>query len=534
MASVWGKVKASPKVESGETMEGTPGMDGKDDGEEEEDDYDPLALMVERNDDDDEFEAALLRGEDPSKLSSTPKVPKAVKPNVTDLPHVWSGNFIVPDEGGFPSFAVQVGGRHLGIEPSTWSQLLPRGLTTDGRIPTPTATKYLLECSFAPSRELIIVALVPDLTGPTDSAQYKPSKESCLIKHRHVIDFYVKRDRIGVVAPSGDLKKVVKDIYITPLRKNEPLPEYMELLDSHLLPEGPRKEDMMLCVLVVQKGAMPTVKQASLPPTTVVAPASVPIRSTTPPLPPPPPATTTSAPAPVVPLHSSLPSRPPPQAQPLPPPSFSPRPDIAPPSNSQPSYIPPTPAPIAVAAAASPPLPNLDPAALQSILSSLDPSNLSSLLASITPAAGAAPPPPPQAAAPYAPPPHLNYNAPPPPPQAQGGYYDQQQRYDAPPHGGYGGGGDYGYGAPQRGGYESSYQGQQQGYGSGSPYGGGNGGGMSPYGGGGGSRGGGMSPYGGGAGGRDDRAGSSEPGPGKVAVHPSRLALLVSCLSFSF
>ncbi|KAK4702224.1 hypothetical protein P7C70_g4001, partial [Phenoliferia sp. Uapishka_3] len=288
MATVWGQIKESPTMASSEFMtssrpdEGDAedaelyGMGGNREDDDVDGDFDPFAVVdgLGGGQEDEDFEASLFRDEEapprtfvskseepltattgaPAEKSTTPDVepPSVVAPEknpLADLEKIWTGNVIVPDEGGFPSNAVQVGGRSFGTSDTVWKQMLPRGLTMDGRIPTAIASKYLVECSFATKRELVVVALLPDLSGPTAEFPNKPSSQSCLAKQAHVIDFYVKKDRIGVIAPSDSLKKVVKDIYIIPLRKDQPLPEYLELLDDHSIPEtGLRQHDLLICV----------------------------------------------------------------------------------------------------------------------------------------------------------------------------------------------------------------------------------------------------------------------------------------------
>ena len=277
MASIWGQVKpATPTTKVDEMHE-----------EEEEDDagaeYDPFASSRSRRnakDDDDDIDAILRDSPNKPLLprSTTPPLPPSTSANLTELTPIWTGDVIVPDEGGFPAFGVQVGGDHFGYSSDVWSQLLPRGLTMEGRIPTKVATKYLVECSFASTRELVVIALLPDLTGPTDSFRDKPTGERCKAKRDHLINFYVKKERIGVITPAEKFKKIVKDIYIIPLKKDDALPEYIELLDDHLIPDTvDRTEDLLLCVLVIQKGAMSSARMpfvrpemSTLPPLSAV------------------------------------------------------------------------------------------------------------------------------------------------------------------------------------------------------------------------------------------------------------------------
>ncbi|GAA5948012.1 hypothetical protein JCM3765_007070 [Sporobolomyces pararoseus] len=286
MSAIWGKAKAaSPSLEPETKEGGGPGggdatMEGT--GEEPPDIFNFEASKLGDEEDDDDFEKALFRSDGASPIKKTPRpaktqpqAPPPRVPAISELPPVWAGDLIVTEEGGFPAFGVQIGGRPVGIDSKTWQRLLPRGLTTAGRISTLQASKYLVECCFAPTRELNIVALLPDTTGPSELFPHKPTGDRCLAKHNHIVNYYLNKDRIGVVQPPKELSTLVKDIYIIPLPKEHPLPEYVELLDEHFIPEpGKRDQDLLLCVLVLQKGVLPTVRIKPLAPSPTPPPAS--------------------------------------------------------------------------------------------------------------------------------------------------------------------------------------------------------------------------------------------------------------------
>lgn len=268
MASVWGLVKPT----TAETPEGETAASAEVE-EDEGEDFDPFKSTRAKNVNDDLDD---ILSDAPAKSAA----PNAATSNsaLSELAPVWVGDVIVPEEGGFPAFAVQVGGEAFHPTPDVWQQLLPRMLKMEGRIPTTTASKYLVECCFAATRELVVLALLPDLTGPTSANPDKPSSERCTVKHQHVIDFYEKKDRIGVITPPEQLKKVVKDIYIVPFLKNDSMPEYIELLDEHNVPERrPRQTDLLLCVLVIQKGALSGSRGASHAPVLPILPALQPV-----------------------------------------------------------------------------------------------------------------------------------------------------------------------------------------------------------------------------------------------------------------
>ncbi|GAA6001360.1 hypothetical protein JCM10207_006625 [Rhodosporidiobolus poonsookiae] len=355
MASIWSKAQSgSPPLASGSKFDSPMPVleDMTTEGQQPEsyDIADPFDAIGKADDDDDFDEDDLFREPGSSPRKKTPRTPP---PKLEERARVWSGDVLVPEEGGFPSFAVQVGGRPLGADPSTWRKLLPQALTTAGRIGSGQALKYLVECSFSPKRELVVLALFPDLSGPSAEFPHKPVADRCSAKHRHIFDQYVKRDRIGVVQPPKELRELVRDVYIVPLRKDDPLPEYLELAEEHVVPEkGTRRPDLLFAVLVIQKGVLPTVKPAPPPPT----PAPV---VSEPPAPPPAPRAMAGIPTgpramtnPTAPSHAGFP-----------------------PSSSQ--------------------APAFDPSSVQSLLQGMDPSTLSSLLANpaLQSALGGAPPP---------------------------------------------------------------------------------------------------------------------------------------------
>ena len=176
-----------------------------------------------------------------------------------------------------------------------------------------------------------------------------------------MIDFYVKKDRIGVIKPLEELKQVVKDIYILPLKKDQPLPEYLELPDDHsIVDTGARTEDVLICVLVLQKGLLPARGRSPrlAPPVVVESPVA-------------PAAPSFAAASPIAPYTAPHNPTPPYNGTPLwsgasvPPPAA----ERSPLHTSAP-YVPP---PVAV--------PQFDQAALQSLLKSADLSGLSALMA---------------------------------------------------------------------------------------------------------------------------------------------------------
>lgn len=265
--SVWGASTAAPT-----SGEGTPAGEGG------ADEYNPVSAT---HGDDRDYDD-ILHGDasGPSTSAARPAAPVIAGPELTDLDPVWFGPVHMPDEGTFPAVGVQVAGRNLGLAAETWQEILPPQLNMAGRLPVKTASDYLVQNTFTQTRELIILALVPDQSGPSAAEPNKPTAAAAIKTNDHLIHYFSSKQRYGVAPPPRHLR-FVRDTYIVPLKRDDPMPEFIDLLDSHLLGERPRPQDVLLAVLVLQRGLVPL----------AVAPPS-------PPPPPPPSSMAVPAPAP--------------------------------------------------------------------------------------------------------------------------------------------------------------------------------------------------------------------------------------------
>ncbi|MBW0461284.1 hypothetical protein O181_000999 [Austropuccinia psidii MF-1] len=236
-------------------------------------DYDPFAVA---NGVDADLEA-ILHGDQPSSPTVPPNPtaePSLLPPTMgsssavthqpectisnepIQTPVLWKGNVMTSDAGGFAACAIQVGGRPLSTDIHTWSKLISSDtMTVVGRLPVKDSTNYLVQSHFAASRELVLLELVPNLQGPPEL----PSPERVVQHQQNLIEFFTKKGRHAVVAVNEKVKQTVRDIYLVPLLRQEPLPEFVQLLDDVSIPEStPRAKNMMLAVLVLQKGAVPS------------------------------------------------------------------------------------------------------------------------------------------------------------------------------------------------------------------------------------------------------------------------------------
>lgn len=215
--------------------------------------YDPFAGIDGGGAGEDDFDK-LIHGDE---FAAQKEAAAATVPPTESLPTVWNGNIMTSEDGGFAARAVQVGGRPIGTHANVWQQLFQGDtLTVVGRIPTTKSVEYLVQSHFAPTRELIVVELLPDVS------EVPPLPPADRVKqHRQrLIDLFAGKDRHAAIGLKDASKRLVKDVYLVPLRKDASLPEFVELLDDQSLPEkGHRPSDTMLAVFVIQKGILPTV-----------------------------------------------------------------------------------------------------------------------------------------------------------------------------------------------------------------------------------------------------------------------------------
>lgn len=222
------------------------------------DDYDPFAIA---NGVDADLEA-ILHGDQSSAplpgpaLSLPTKESESQTAGLNHTPIVWTGNVMTADAGGFAACATQVGGRTLSPDRLTWIKLIPTDtMTVVGRLSVKDSTNYLVQSHFTPSRELVILELRPNLKGPPEL----PSPERVTQHQQNLIEFFTKKGRHAVVAVNDKAKQIVRDIYIVPILRQDPLPDFVQLLDDVRITEStPRTKDLMIAVLVLSKGAVPS------------------------------------------------------------------------------------------------------------------------------------------------------------------------------------------------------------------------------------------------------------------------------------
>ena len=186
-----------------------------------------------------------LLGDDEEGGNSPPYSPTAY-----DLPDtsahvspIWSGTIAMPSVAHFNAQARFVGGPHTVTE-LPWSDILAPNLVLDGRIAIESTTKYLKAQRLSSTKHIVVV-------------QIDPADDSQKDLHNKLFQYFHDKKKYGVLKNESP---IVRDAYLIPLGADEPIPEQIELMDSHEIPRT-RTEPTLLVILVIHK-IIPDVKQS--------------------------------------------------------------------------------------------------------------------------------------------------------------------------------------------------------------------------------------------------------------------------------
>jgi len=165
------------------------------------------------------------------------------------LPPVWSGTLAMASVAHFNAQARFVGGPHSIVD-LPWSSMLPQNLVIDGRIPIDTTTKYLDAQRTSSTKHIVVIRI-------------DPAEDSQNDMHRKLFQYFHDRKRYGVIQIQSP---IVKDAYLIPLSAEEPIPDQIELMDSHEIPRS-RTDPTLLVILVIHKSVPDsTTVPSSIPP----------------------------------------------------------------------------------------------------------------------------------------------------------------------------------------------------------------------------------------------------------------------------
>ncbi|KAF9975968.1 Death-inducer obliterator 1 [Actinomortierella ambigua] len=171
--------------------------------------------------------------------------------NGNDLLPVWQGTLDMQAVASVSVRAVQVGGRSIPgryakpflemIAPG-WTDILLRGITIDGRIPTKAVDDYVSQQLKSTTKDVLLIEFL------VDEDTKDPGIDRRKAEFRKLFDYFYEKGRNGVVPNKG---RRVKDMYLVPVAGGSTPPPYFgSLLDSA---RGEIETDCLFGVLVVNK-----------------------------------------------------------------------------------------------------------------------------------------------------------------------------------------------------------------------------------------------------------------------------------------
>ncbi|KAI8825675.1 uncharacterized protein EV422DRAFT_513808 [Fimicolochytrium jonesii] len=204
--------------------------------------------------------------DDPTTADGNPmEVDPILDLGPTDLnATVWTGRIHMPQVAKFTASCRQVGGRLVGGV-KTWEDLLPATISIDGRVAPNVVEKYLREQRFSGGKQVVVVEILPpgegeganganalkDATADAmDTSTESMSAAANLENYNSLFNYFRSRNRWAVV---GHHYVSIKDMYFSPLGKDDPIPPCIADLDDHRLPEAPREADKLYGVIILSK-----------------------------------------------------------------------------------------------------------------------------------------------------------------------------------------------------------------------------------------------------------------------------------------
>lgn len=160
----------------------------------------------------------------------------------------WKGRVSMQATSDFDAVIRLVAGSNLGRD-SNWLSLLGSTIVIDGRIAIDRAAEYLSGQRYSRSNCLSVLSI-----SPRDQLLGTP-------EFNKLFDYFKVKQRFGVVGHHPIT--AIRDTYLVPLDRNEPLPSFLETIEPKVIPEAPRQDRMLLLFHVVVRDQ---IKNAVPPP----------------------------------------------------------------------------------------------------------------------------------------------------------------------------------------------------------------------------------------------------------------------------
>nr|XP_019044990.1 hypothetical protein I302_06906 [Kwoniella bestiolae CBS 10118]OCF23920.1 hypothetical protein I302_06906 [Kwoniella bestiolae CBS 10118] len=166
---------------------------------------------------------------------------------------VWSGGIVNPANPStiVPPMSLRLTCRTSSSSLLDWNVLLPhKTIEITGRVPTKNSLQFLSDSRLNPAKELITVAFSLDAKATDEE----------ILTWEEMVDYHISRDRHAIYLPYGSHPPsgAAKELYLIPLRPQDPSPEFTELIDGYSLPSKGRSTSVFLGIFICIKMTTPT------------------------------------------------------------------------------------------------------------------------------------------------------------------------------------------------------------------------------------------------------------------------------------
>lgn len=173
-------------------------------------------------------------------------------------PVIWKGVLQMATVASFRCEARQIAGKRLldatfghahTLPHLSWTEVLHDELQVDGRVSSDKVVDYLVQQTYSTTKEVVVLQFENTDTAENVGAFSEHDRK----EYRTLFEYFHARNRYGVIGPSSRTA-FAKDMYIVPVKSDEPLPDFMEFVGASSVVDGVKRDhDYIFGVVVLVK-----------------------------------------------------------------------------------------------------------------------------------------------------------------------------------------------------------------------------------------------------------------------------------------
>ncbi|KAJ3181290.1 hypothetical protein HK101_009921, partial [Irineochytrium annulatum] len=175
-----------------------------------------------------------------------PPPPPLEDDSAADDEYIWTGSVRMQQVGWFAGRCRQVAGRRVG-NAKAWEDVLAPAVMIEGRVDSKRMRDYIGLQRDSRSKEVVVVEFEFDEHGAGGGEAGEVGARG---GYASLFNYFYGKERYAVV---GQNYVAVKDMYIVPVPRHEPLPEMIAALRHCTVPVTERERDMLFGVIILDK-----------------------------------------------------------------------------------------------------------------------------------------------------------------------------------------------------------------------------------------------------------------------------------------